>query len=140
MRTADPFDPPLIDPGYLSHEDDITRMVQGMRLARGIAATRPLSDLLIAETWPGAAVQSNLDLSAAALHEVGPYEHPVGTCRMGPTPAHGAVVDASLKVHGLEGLYVVDASIMPEIPAANTNVPTIMVAEHWAEMVRKNQR
>jgi choline dehydrogenase len=135
LRTADPADPPRIDPAYLRHPDDLVRMVAATREARRISRTPPLADLIGGpEINPGDAVD---DADAAGLAQsiggrVGPYHHPVGTCAMGPDPATGAVVTARGAVHGIDALRVADASVMPTIPAANTNLPTVVVAERIA--------
>jgi choline dehydrogenase len=123
---------PTIELGLLDDPEDLARLVRGVRLARELAATPPLADHLGDELWPGAHVTSDEDLAAAAIGEVGAYQHPVGTCRMGPAEDDGAVVDAEGRVHGIGGLSVIDASIMPAIPSANTNLPVLMVAEHCA--------
>ena len=92
-----------------------------------------MRELALQELYPGTnRSESDTDLEAAVLAEVESYHHPVGTCRMGPATDRMTVVDSQGKVHGIEGLWVVDASIMPTIPAANTNLPTIVVAERCA--------
>src|SRR6266542_2679966 len=107
--------------------------VVGVRVARQLARTGPLADLLGAERFPGATVaQEGPGLEEAVRASVDVYFHPVGTCRMGPADDPLAVVDARGRVHGLDGLWVVDASIMPTPPAAGTNLPTIKVAERCA--------
>jgi choline dehydrogenase len=129
LRSADPGDPPVIDPGYLRHPDDVTRMVEATLAARRISRTRPLVDLVAGpEIAPGPAVDDDdvTGLAESICRRVGPYHHPVGTCAM------GAVVDARGAVHGITGVLVADASIMPTIPSANTNASTIVVAERIA--------
>jgi choline dehydrogenase len=132
LRRNAPDGAPAIELGLLDDPDDLALLVRGMRLARELAATPPLADHLGEELWPGAHVVSDEQLAAAALSHVGSYQHPVGTCRMGPAQDDGAVVDAYGRVHGVEGLSVIDASIIPEIPSANTNLPVLMLAEHCA--------
>lgn len=135
LRSADPDDPPVIDPGYLRHPDDVTRMVEATLAARQISRTSPLADLITGpEIAPGAAIGDD-DLGALAesiCSRVSPYHHPVGTCAMGPDPTGGAVVDARGAVHGIKQVFVADASVIPTIPSANTNLPTIVVAERMA--------
>ena len=129
LRSADPGDPPVIDPGYLRHPDDVARMVEATLAARRISRTRPLVDLVAGpEIAPGPAVDDDDagGLAESICRRVGPYHHPVGTCAM------GAVVDARGAVHGITGVLVADASIMPTIPSANTNASTIVVAERIA--------
>ncbi|MFN0073550.1 MAG: GMC family oxidoreductase [Chloroflexota bacterium] len=140
LRSAEPSAAPCITPGYFTHPDDLPRMVEVTRMARQLARTTPLSDLIAHESAPGVQVADTDDALAAALRAgVGSYHHPVATCRMGPDPHAGAVVDAQGHVHGVEGLWVMDASIMPTIPAANTNLPTIMVAERCAAWFTNTQ-
>jgi choline dehydrogenase len=135
LRSADPLDPPRIDIGHLHHPGDIERMVEVTRLARVIARTRPIADLILGpELRPGPEVSDDDEagLSASIKARVGSYHHPVGTCAMGRAPTDGAVVDARGAVYGVDALWVADASVMPTIPAANTNLPTMMVAERIA--------
>jgi choline dehydrogenase len=133
LRSPDPSAAPLIDPGYFSHPDDMPRMVHAVRAARQLSRTAPLAAVAMRELQPGPPVSdSAIDLEAAVRAGVGTYYHPVGTCAMGPPTDPMAVVDSRGKVHRVEGLSVVDASIMPTIPAANTNLPTILVAERCA--------
>jgi choline dehydrogenase len=130
LDSPDPFSRPHIDLGYFSHSDDMRRMIEVVRLAREVAHTPPLSDLVVQEMYPGSrTVDSDGELERAVRDRVETYHHPIGTCRMGPSREREAVVDARGRVHGVDGLSIADASIMPSIPAANTNVPTIMVAE-----------
>ena len=111
--------------GGLREPDDLARMIEGVERARELVRTPPLSGLLIGEELrPGPG-----DLETAVLREVGVYHHASGTCAM------GSVVDNEGRVLGVDGLRVVDASIMPTIPAANTNLPTIMLAERIAAMM-----
>ncbi|MEY2953682.1 MAG: hypothetical protein RLZZ401_1769 [Pseudomonadota bacterium] len=133
LRSADPLDSPLIDPNYLTHPDDLALQIEGMRMARKIAAAEPLAALLHGEASPGANATSDAALGAAARTASASSWHPVGTCRMGP--GSDSVVDAALRVHGLRHLRVVDASVMPQITSANTNLPTIMLAEKAADLV-----
>lgn len=105
-------------------------------MARRLVQTRPLSELIVKELFPGSDVTKNSDLKAAVLAEINTYNHPVGTCRMGPTTDSTSVVDTHGKVHGVEVLYVIDASIMPVIPSANTNLPAIMIAERCADWLK----
>jgi choline dehydrogenase-like flavoprotein len=139
LRTLDPAAPPRIDPGYFSHPDDMPRMLEVVRIARRLTRTPPLVDLAARPLSPPAQVEDADGLLEAAIRaNVSTYHHPVATCRMGPDPLAGDVVDARGQVHGIEGLSIVDASIMPTIPAANTNVPTIMVAERCAAWLIAN--
>lgn len=128
LRSADPAAAPVIDPRFLQEASDRSRLTEAVELARSVAAEVPLKGLATGELHPGTA-----PLSEAIRAGTSSYHHPVGTCRMGPAADPLAVVDGEGRVHGAGGLRVVDASIMPSIPAANTNLPTIMVAECIAE-------
>lgn len=133
LRSADPMTPPCIDLGYFTDPADMPRMVEAMRIARKLAHTSPLADLVVDEISLGSHIGDGEDEIESAVHGgVLSYHHPVATCRMGPASDAGAVVDAKGRVHGIEQLWVIDASIMPTIPSANTNLPTIMVAERCA--------
>jgi choline dehydrogenase len=129
LRSPDPTQAPVIDPGYLTHPDDMARMIEAVLAARRLSQTPPLSGLTVQELYPGPRASDTADLEAAVLAQADTYHHPVSTCRMGPATDAMAVVDARANVHGVENLSVVDASIMPAIPDANTNLPTIMLAE-----------
>ena len=133
LRSADPLAPPKIDPRYFADAADLDHLVAGVKLTREIAATSPLRELLGAEHFPGAAVTSDEQLAAAVRGSCNTIFHPTGTCKMGNDEK--AVVDASLRVHGLRNLRVADASIMPRICGGNTNAPVIMIAEKCADLV-----
>jgi choline dehydrogenase len=138
LRSADPLDPPRIETPLLGNEQDVHRMVDATLAARELSRTQPLSDLVTApELAPGATVADD-DTAAIARSiraRVGPYHHPVGTCAMGPDPDAGAVVDARGAVHGIDGLWVADASVMPTVPSAPTHLSTVVVATRIAEAV-----
>jgi choline dehydrogenase-like flavoprotein len=124
---------PVIDLGYFTDSRDMRHMLKGVRVARQAAQAAAMRELALQELYPGTEMpDTDANLEAAVLAEVESYHHPVGTCRMGPATDRMAVVDPQGKVHGVEGLWIVDASIMPTIPAANTNLPTIVVAERCA--------
>jgi choline dehydrogenase len=137
LRSPDPAAAPIIDPAYLTDPEDMPRMIYALRLARRLARTAPLSALLREELSPGArAGDGDEDLDSAIRAEVGTYFHPVGTCAMGPLADAMAVVDSRGRVHGVTNVSVMDASIVPTIPAANTNLTTIMIAERCAAWFR----
>ena len=127
MRDADPQISPVIDTGYLTDTegDDIAALMEGVTISREIAARPRLAELIGKELDDTANVDSVEAVRRNSLH----YYHPVGTCKMGPDSDPAAVVDPTGKVHGLDNLYVADASIMPAVPRANTNLPTLMLAE-----------
>ena len=133
LRSSDPGAAPCIDPAYLAHPEDMLRMVQAVRVARRLAKAPGLATMILQELKPGPQVGDDAaDLAAAIRAEVGTYFHPVGTCAMGPPNDPMAVTGSRGNVHGTDKLWVVDASIMPTIPSANTNLPTIMLAERCA--------
>jgi choline dehydrogenase len=110
-------------------------MIAGVRLARRLAHAKAFDQFRGEELHPGAALNSEDELSEFLRDELETLYHPVGTCKMGNDAL--AVVDAQLRVHGIERLRVVDASIMPRVPAGNTNAPVMMIAEKAAEMIRE---
>jgi len=134
IRSANPFEPPAIHPNSLATEQDLADVMAGTQLLRTIAATAPLSDYVESELRPGAGVQSDAQRLQDFRERAGSVFHPVGTCRMGPDIA-SAVVDAQLRVYGIEALRIVDASIFPTVTSGNTNAPTIMVAEKGAALI-----
>ena len=138
LRSGDPLDAPRIQPNYLSHEDDQAALLRGMRLVRQVTDTPPLAKLRRAERIPGAAAQSEEELLAWIRGYAQNGDHPVGTVKMGPAQDPMAVVDERLRVHGLHGVRVVDASVMPTVPSGNTNIPTIMIAERAADLIKED--
>ncbi|RIX78144.1 GMC family oxidoreductase [Acidovorax cavernicola] len=138
LRSADPLAPPSIRPRYLSHEADRTLAVQLVRKMREIAAAPPLARYLAQEHEPGHALASDAQLLDWVRRRGGSIFHPVGTCAMGPAADDDAVVDARLRVHGLQGLRVVDGSVMPRLVSGNTNAPIIMIAERASDLVRQD--
>ena len=133
LRSSDPDAPPRIDLNFFDHPDDRKTLVNGLRLARKILAAPSFDDYRGAELNPGPDAQSDEEILAKAKERLGLVYHPVGTCKMGSDEM--AVVDDTLKVHGLEGLRVVDASIMPTLIGGNTNAPTMVIAEKAADMI-----
>ena len=136
LRSADPADPPRIDIAHLRHPEDMTRMIEATRHARRLSRTPPLAGFVTgAELAPGPAISDDntAGLARSIRERAGSYHHPVGTCAMGPRPGDGAVVDARGAVHGIDRLWVADASVMPAIPAANTNLTAIVIAERIAQ-------
>jgi choline dehydrogenase len=139
IRSASPFDPPAIYANSLSTEHDLAEVLAGTRLLRRIAATAPLAGCVAGELQPGSETQSDAARLADFRQRSWSVFHPVGTCCMGPDPTR-AVVDARLRVHGIEALRIVDASIFPNLTSGNTNAPTIMVAEKGAAMIAEDER
>ena len=143
LASPDPLATPLIDPAFLSDPDDTARLVRGFKLMRHILAQPALAQYGGREVAASSAAQTDAEIEAYVRQHADTIYHPVGTCRMGP--AHqaaegGSVVAADLRVHGLQGLRVVDASVMPQIVGGNTNAPTIMIAEKASELIRRALR
>jgi choline dehydrogenase len=134
IASADPKLPPRIVPNALATEHDIAEMLEGSRLLRRLASAPALRDVIETELKPGPDIQSDAELLADIRQRASTVFHPVSTCRMGPD-AETDVVDPCLRVHGVEGLRVVDASVFPSIPSGNTNAPTLMVAEKGADII-----
>lgn len=140
LMSNDPTVAPRIHPAHLADDDDLERMVDAVLEARRLARSEPLAaEIAGPELSPGPSISSEDRHAVGAWlrSAVLSFHHPIGTCAMGPDPTRGAVTDWRGSVHGVEGLTVADASIMPTIPSANTNVPTIMVAEHIAASIDK---
>ncbi|HET8899637.1 MAG TPA: choline dehydrogenase [Rhodanobacteraceae bacterium] len=131
LASADPAAAPRIDPALLSDPDDAERLLRGVKILREILAQDALAPWRGAEILPGAAVTSDAGLRQFLRAKTETIYHPVGTCKMGRDDM--AVVDPNLRVHGLDGLYVIDASIMPTLIGGNTNAPTVMIAEKAAD-------
>ncbi len=136
LRSANPLDPPAIRANYLSSDEDLRVLVEGVRLSRRLVHSISFDPFRGEELHPGRSVETEADIAAFIHNEAQTLYHPVGTCKMGADSM--AVVDARLRVRGLEGLRVVDASIMPRIIAGNTNAPVIMIAEKAADLIRQD--
>ena len=135
IRSRDAREAPAIEPNYLATEYDRRLMVEGAKLARRIAATRALAPYVLEEYKPGPRCASDEQLLDAVRESGSSGYHPVGTCRMGTDT--GAVVDPQLRVRGVQGLRVVDASVMPLLVSGNTNAATLMIAEKAADLIRR---
>ncbi len=134
-RTADPFEKPIIQPNYLADEGDRKVIVSAMKLARRLMHTDAMKPYLDFEEYPGDQVQGDDELLEAARDVASTTFHVMGTCRMGPAADPTAVVDDRLCVRGLEGLRVIDASVMPAMISANLNAATMMIGEKGADLV-----
>jgi len=137
-KSADPFERPAIKPNYLSAESDLAVAIAGIKHARRIFASPAFAEYSAGETLPGPATGSDSELADFIKRTGNTIYHPVGTCKMGEDPM--AVVDSRLRVRGVGGLRVIDASIMPVVTTGNTNAPTIMIAEKGAAMIREDAR
>jgi len=140
IRSRDPHEQPSIRPNYLSTPEDRKVAADSLRLTRRIMAAKALARFAPEEYRPGAELQSDDELADAAGRIGTTIFHPVGTCRMGPAEDRGSVVDARLRVHGIGGLRIVDASVMPTITSGNTCSPVIMIAEKASDMILEDAR
>ena len=138
IKSADPAVHPTIAPSYLATDEDVRIAIAGLRFTRRIMAAKALARFAPEEWLPGASLESDADLERAAGDLGTTIFHPVGTCRMGVDPQ--AVVDDRLRVRGVAGLRVIDASVMPRITSGNTNAPTVMIAEQGADFIRTGAR
>ena len=132
LASADPFDLPIIDPRLLEHPEDIRRMIAAMRFVERLVKTEPLSEFFGEFISPG----SDEDWENFARSTYNSYYHGVGTCKMGPAADPKAVVDQQLRVHGMENLWVGDASIMPTVVHANTNLTCMMIGERASDFIK----
>jgi choline dehydrogenase len=138
IRSADPSAPPEIRINYLATETDRAAFIDGLKILRNIMAQPALKPFCVDEVYPGAKVVSDADLLEFCRNTGSTVYHPTSTCRMGNDPL--AVVDQRLRVRGIEGLRVVDASVMPDLMSGNTNAPTIMIAEKASDMILEDAR
>ena len=136
LRSADPTDDPAIFANYLATEEDRRALREGVRMMRKVAAQSALDPYRTEELFPGKDVETDEQIDAWIRKHAETIYHPVGTCKMGADGDEMAVVDGELKVRGVEGLRVVDASVMPTLVGGNTNAPTIMIAEKISDVIR----
>ena len=134
ITSNDPSEAPAIEPNYLTHEDEIQDLLEGVKLIRKLAETSQLKAITLDEMRPGVECKTDAQLIEDIRNNADTIFHPCGTCRMGPDPLDN-VVDSELKVHGLQGLRVVDASIFPNVVCGNINAATIMVGEKAADLI-----
>jgi choline dehydrogenase len=135
LKSTDPAEHPLIDANYLAARRDLDTLIAGVKMGREIFAQSGLDPHRADEFQPGAALKTDAEIEQWIRAKCETIYHPVGTCKMGPDNDAMAVVDSQLRVRGLEGLRVVDASVMPTLVGGNTNAPTIMIAEKAAAMM-----
>ena len=134
LRSIDPRDKVRIQFNMYQAPEDMDCMIRGVRICRELFGQKPLREMIDDEVFPGTASTSAAQLAEAIRKDGSHRSHPVGTCAMGLDD--NAVVDAQLRVRGIEGLRVIDASILPEVPGGNTNVPAIMIGEKASDMIR----
>ncbi len=135
IRSANPSEPPAIRFNFLSAQADRDGVIAAIRKGRELMAASPIAEWVGGEIAPGADKQTDEELLEWVRNTAETTYHPVGTCKMGPATDPRAVVDDRLRVHGIQGLRVADASIMPTLTSGNTNAPSIMIGEKCAEMV-----
>jgi choline dehydrogenase len=133
IKSADPAEPPAIRFNFLSSELDRAGLLFAMRKARELMAARPIADIVGGEIAPGIAHQTDEELLEWVRNNAETTYHPVGTCKMGHDPM--AVVDDQLRVRGIQGLRIADASIMPTLTSGNTNAPCIMIGEKCSALI-----
>jgi choline dehydrogenase len=139
IRSPDPLKSPAIQPNALSAPADVQDVFEGSRLLRSIAAAEPLAAIIEAEREPGSAVTADADVLADFRRRSGSVFHACGTCAMG-SDARTSVVDPRLRVRGVSGLRVVDASVFPNVTSGNTNAPVMMLAEKAADLIVEDSR
>jgi choline dehydrogenase len=138
LTSADPQDNPVIDPKFFAEESDLDTLLLGLKEARKFCSAKEMNIYNGFELLPGEDVKTDAQLRDYVLNTSSAIFHPVGTCKMGSDRL--AVVDDRLRLRGIEGLRIVDASIMPTIISGNTNAPTIMIAEKAADMIKEDAR
>jgi choline dehydrogenase len=134
LASADPMDRPLVNPNYLGADSDRERLIQAVKLSRDIFATKAFSDWVGDELMPGPQVKSDADLDEFVRNSADSYHHQSGSCKMGSDEM--AVVDPQLRVYGVEGLRVADASVFPVVPSGNCHSGILMIAEKCADMIK----
>ncbi len=140
IRSSDPFEPPEMQPNYLATDLDRRTNVAAVKAARAIAASPAMKGLIKREVKPGPDADDDAALLEYCRNNGATIFHPSGTCAMGSDPSAGAVVDARLRVHGMQGLRVIDCSVMPTLVSGNTNAPAVMMAEKAVDMIREDAR
>jgi choline dehydrogenase-like flavoprotein len=140
LKSANPADAVAIDPKFLTHENDKKVMIDAVKKGRKILGSAEFDQYNSTELLPGRHVESDEDILNFVRKRSETIYHPVGTCKMGAVDDETTVVDSELRVKGVEGLRVVDASVMPTLIGGNTNAPTIMIAEKIADLMKQNHK
>lgn len=135
LVSADPLEQPLADPNFMAEESDLRRLIQAFELAREIGHTKPLAEWIDRETFPGPEMKSPDQVRDFVRQNLGSYYHYIGSCKMGTD--NMSVVDTHLRVYGVEGLRVTDASVIPTAPTGNCQTPVLMIAERAAEFIKQ---
>jgi choline dehydrogenase len=135
LASADPTAPPLIDPNYLGHPDDLRLSIEGLKYSREILQSPPLRDMIVGEILPGPKAASDAELAAHCRRTVKTNYHPCGTCKMGSDSDPMAVLTPDLRVRGVERLRVIDASMMPAIISGNTNATALAVGDRAVDLI-----
>lgn len=138
IRSTDPFEPPEMQPNYLSADLDRRTNIAAVRAARAIAASEAMKPFVVREIKPGPETETDEDILQFCREHGATIFHPSGTCAMGPDPVKGAVLDARLRVYGVQGLRVIDCSAMPTLVSGNTNAPAVMMAEKAVDMIKQD--
>ncbi|RYG09231.1 MAG: glucose-methanol-choline oxidoreductase, partial [Burkholderiales bacterium] len=139
LASPKPEDRPVLHPAFLEDREEVRTLIEGVRETRRILSMAPIAQHLGVERTPGAQLQSDDELERAIRATLSTVYHPVGTCKMGPSSDHEAVVDSRLRVHGIERLRVADASIMPDIIGGNTSAPAMMIGERVASFILEQE-
>jgi choline dehydrogenase len=140
IKSADPFQPPEMQPNYLATDRDRRTNIAALKKVRAITGSQAMRGLVKREVKPGLDTQDDAALLEFCRNFGATIFHPTGTCQMGLDPAQGAVLDARLRVHGIAGLRVIDCSAMPTLVSGNTNAPAVMMAEKAVDMIREDAR
>ena len=135
IQSSNPLDLPLVNPNFLSHEDDIKTLLEAVKLARSVIKTKPLSEIIIEEYLPGKNISTDEELINYCKKTVKTNWHPVGTCKMGRDNDEMAVLNTKLQVRGVKNLRVFDVSMMPNIISANTNAPAMAIADKATDIL-----
>ena len=135
IQSSNPLDFPLINPNFLSNKEDLDVILSGVKLARKVIRTKPLSDIIIKEFLPGEFISSDEKLINYCKKMIKTNWHPVGTCKMGKDSDEMSVLNTKLEVKGVKNLKVFDVSMMPSIVAANTNAPAMAIADKATDML-----